>query len=69
MDPSTYIISMHNTLIPIKSKCPQYIHPPIQNDLPLRLAIISDWGPIITKPYKPLNDTLDYILSQRKYEK
>ena len=33
------------------------------------MAVISDWGPIIIKPYKPLNDTLDYILAQRQRER
>ena len=42
---------------------------PTQTDLSLRLAVISDWGPIIDRPYKPLNDTLDYILSQRQNER
>lgn len=37
----------------------------IKQDLPLRFAVISDWGPILEKPYKPLNDTLDYILDKR----
>lgn len=41
----------------------------MQSDLPLRLAVISDWGPIIDRPYKPLNDTLDYLLAQRQKEK
>lgn len=31
--------------------------------------MLSDWGPIIVKPYKPLNDTLDFILGQRVKER
>ena len=37
--------------------------------MPFRLAVTSDWGPIIVKSYKPLNDTFDYILAQRQREK
>ena len=38
----------------------------IQNDLPLKLAVFSDWGPIVDRPYKPLNDTFEYLLNKRK---
>lgn len=37
--------------------------------MPFRFAVTSDWGPVIVKPYKPLNDTLDYLLAQRQREK
>lgn len=52
--------------IDFKSKCQQYSSLISKTDLPLRFAVISDWGPIIVKPYKPLNDTLDYLLAKRK---
>jgi len=41
----------------------------MQKDYPFRVAVIADWGPIIVKPYKPLNNTLDYILKQRVLER